>query len=278
MLARAPLLSSADVLVYAGGPATDAQRTHWRELVRMLPTRNSTIVFNAFNPGYQSGAKYAMAIALRSGWFSAYDWIVRLNPDVMVWDEATLTGFMYNKSASFDGVFANCGRKGCCGKKGGCPPYGPGCTAALMHSDFFAVRPTMVRQDDFSCWNTSGGDTGIPPGARSDDVFTPDPSDPCAKFMRGAAGHAEEQATRAFAPIVARRADAWLSASNPRMHCHIRAGGVYHMFEGTRRREHKHDRLLCDADCSAWTDRAAGAKWVRHRHPAGVVTEQIRSR
>ena len=92
----------------------------------------------------------------------------------------------------YEGIFANCGRQGCCGS-GDCPLDGPGCTRAVTHTDFFAMRPEAVRPDAFSCWNTSSTG-GIPFDARPDEAFRPDPSGPCAAFSEGAAAHAEEQA------------------------------------------------------------------------------------
>ena len=192
MLAHAPLLRTADVLVYAGGPAAavPAARLSWESIVNALPNRNATIFFSSFNPGYQDGAKYAMHVALTSGWFDAYEWVVRINPDVMVFDESRLTlamaGLFGPSPGRYEGVFASCRRNKPC--------YGRGCehgliqtgaslaavpqplsrafvTASSLHAtartdahrsplcapraDVLAVRPDVAPRDAFACWRTS---------------------------------------------------------------------------------------------------------------------------
>ena len=132
MLAHAPLLRTADVLVYAGGPAAavPAARLSWQSIVNALPNRNATIFFSVFNPGYQDGAKYAMHVALTSGWFDAYEWVVRINPDVMVFDESRLTlamaGLFGPSPGRYEGVFASCRRNKPC--------YGRGCEHGLIQT------------------------------------------------------------------------------------------------------------------------------------------------
>ena len=95
-----------------------------------LPNRNATIFFSVFNPGYQDGAKYAMHVALTSGWFDAYEWVVRINPDVMVFDESRLTlamaGLFGPSPGRYEGVFASCRRNKPC--------YGRGCEHGLIQT------------------------------------------------------------------------------------------------------------------------------------------------
>ncbi len=36
------------------------------------------------NPGYQEGAMLALSVAGGNRWFRPYDWVIRLNPDVLI--------------------------------------------------------------------------------------------------------------------------------------------------------------------------------------------------
>jgi hypothetical protein len=56
-------------------------------------------------------------------WFDEYDWVIRLNPDVLILDDKWLLEIMRN--SSIDGIFQDC-------------------TVCLLHTDFFAVRPRAV--------------------------------------------------------------------------------------------------------------------------------------
>jgi len=254
MLAHAPLLRTADVLVYAGGPAAavPAARLSWESIVKALPNRNATIFFSSFNPGYQDGAKYAMHVALTSGWFDAYEWVVRINPDVLVFDESRLTlamaGLFGPSPGRYEGVFASCRRNKPC--------YGRGCEHGLIQTDVLAVRPDVVPRDAFACWNSS-----VPR------------SDPECGFARnGAESHAEEQATRAFRPIVQRRADAWLNLNHTSGSlCRINTGGLRHV--DTHKRPS--DRLLCAKACPVWK---AADPWQRFVELSQHLTRKRRAK
>jgi hypothetical protein len=60
-----------------------------------------------YNPGYHAGAIKVMLDGLHEGWFNAYDWVIRLNPDTMVYDDSRLAQAMNNKQYAV--VLANCG-------------------------------------------------------------------------------------------------------------------------------------------------------------------------
>jgi len=241
MLAHAPLLRTADVLVYAGGPAAavPAARLSWESIVKALPNRNATIFFSTFNPGYQSGAKYAMHVALRSGWFGGYDWVVRMNPDVMVLNETELARPV--SSAQYAGVFANCAHSHSCRE--------PGCVRGIIQTDIFAVRPTAFDHGAFACWNTSS--TRIKASRQHGGPLCD--------------GRAEDQAKAAFRPIVMRGADYWLNPGKPSYKCRIDSHGLRHV--NMRR---PGDEQLCDARCSAWSApsfRASDSSRPRRRRP-----------
>ena len=46
-------------------------------------------------------------VSLRQGWFDSYDWVIRVNPDVIIYDERPLLALM--RQPRTEGVFANCG-------------------------------------------------------------------------------------------------------------------------------------------------------------------------
>mmetsp|Transcript_17696 Transcript_17696/g.39229 ORF Transcript_17696/g.39229 Transcript_17696/m.39229 type:complete len:140 (-) Transcript_17696:464-883(-) len=72
-----------------------------------------------------------MGDAVDNGWFAPYDWIVRLNPDVLIRDDEFLLRTMRNESV--DGIFAMCPNPG------------------RVHTDFFAVRPKVIAEGAFHC-------------------------------------------------------------------------------------------------------------------------------
>mmetsp|Transcript_16854 Transcript_16854/g.23657 ORF Transcript_16854/g.23657 Transcript_16854/m.23657 type:complete len:223 (-) Transcript_16854:99-767(-) len=95
----------------------------------MEPLRfRNFFVKHAKNPGYQQGAIQAVVDGFgpkghQEKWFDGYDWVVRLNPDVLILQDEWLHETMLNSSV--DGIFGEC--------KGG-----------QIHTDFFAVRPQAV--------------------------------------------------------------------------------------------------------------------------------------
>jgi hypothetical protein len=84
------------------------------------------------NPGYQEGANLAFVEGLANGWFCNYEWVIRLNPDVIVRNDSWLLARM--NESDVHGVFVDCYDRGCAQK----------CLSGLIHSDFFAFRPNRV--------------------------------------------------------------------------------------------------------------------------------------
>jgi len=56
----------------------------------------------------QTGAMVCLDAAERRGWFSTYDWVIRLNPDVIIRDDGFLRKAMAHEDV--DAVFANCNK------------------------------------------------------------------------------------------------------------------------------------------------------------------------
>jgi hypothetical protein len=152
---RNEILRNADVLVHAGAHFDEVNHVRgWSKgqawvnvsatppelyyelysALRSLPNRNVTIRY-MHNPGYHTGAVKTMIDGLEGGWFDAYDWVIRLNPDVMIYDETRLARAMLN--TSIYAVLSNCGL------------VDDGNHITIM-SDFFAFRPSMV---NYKKWN-----------------------------------------------------------------------------------------------------------------------------
>ncbi|EWM20359.1 hypothetical protein Naga_100877g2 [Nannochloropsis gaditana] len=86
------------------------------------------------NPGYQEGAMLAMTEAYRNHWFDGYEWVIRVNPDVLIRNDTFLLEGM--RDPGIEGIFADCLDKPC--------PTGKNCSDRLIHTDFFAIRPDAV--------------------------------------------------------------------------------------------------------------------------------------
>ena len=128
-LTRSPtLLGSSDVLFFTTTAPT-------QDIVSLFgPNRVRVELYT--NPGYQEGAILALTTAVRKGWFNGYDWVVRLNPDVIIRDETWLVQTMQDPGV--DGIFTDCYSRPCTSH----------CTGNIAHTDFFVVRPRALRNVD----------------------------------------------------------------------------------------------------------------------------------
>ena len=87
-----------------------------------------SMIWSSHNPGYQEGAIYAVALAPRRGWFDSYEWVIRVNPDVVFEDASYLEARLHDRNTS--AVLAECGKR--VGEK--------------IHTDFFAARPRIMNR------------------------------------------------------------------------------------------------------------------------------------
>lgn len=94
----------------------------------------------AENPGYQEGAILAMTEAFKRQWFDPYDWVIRLNPDVMIRNDSFLLEQIGNDGV--DGIFADCWDVPC--------PEQKRCEGRKIHTDFFAFRPNSLPITSFA--------------------------------------------------------------------------------------------------------------------------------
>lgn len=116
-------LRDADLVLHAPTkllPDDLAKFQHMRHItVRVSDTvgKKQAGAIKSFKEGF--GSK-----GFHQGWFKHYDWVIRLNPDVLFMDASWILHTMQN--ASIDGIFQRCL---------------PGCR---INTDFFAVRPQAV--------------------------------------------------------------------------------------------------------------------------------------
>jgi len=82
LIQKSTLLRNADVLVFLGGKVSPSFLTEWTTTLQQLHI-NATLQYNPANPGYQKGAMKAAHALFQNGWWKGYDWIIRLNPDVL---------------------------------------------------------------------------------------------------------------------------------------------------------------------------------------------------
>lgn len=172
LLRKSPLFRSSDFMMFV--TESSDEKLNVTRIERVFSGVRLT-VHSRPNPGYNEGAVLAMTEAFELGWFDRYDWVVRVNSDVLIRDHTFLAELFDDETN--DGVFADCLDKPC--------PAGRGCVDRLIHTDFFAVRPRAVPRNAF---------TAVP-GART--------------------MNAEVLATKAFNSVIANGTDAWVPGAGP---------------------------------------------------------------
>lgn len=151
-VAKSPLLQHSEVLVYDNHalPLPYNLTTHQvMEAVFGKTNSNITIVHSTVTEK-QLGAHQAMIDAFAKGWFTPYDWIIRLGPDAMILNDTFL---VENVLRQHDPVDAILGRCGCTPTKQilrGCESLDGALIPAWINTDFHMFRPTAV-----SSWGNS---------------------------------------------------------------------------------------------------------------------------
>jgi len=138
LIQQSTLLSTADVLVYLGGIVTPAFLQQWQAVLQKLPV-NATLRYDELNPGYQQGAMRGMHEMLANGWWKGYDWVIRLNPDVLIYNDSYLRVLMFPLDVRVSAVLANCL---------------PNPASLVVHTDFMVLRSSALPLDAFADWKT----------------------------------------------------------------------------------------------------------------------------
>jgi len=138
LIQQPTLLCTTDVLVYLGGAVKPAFLEECRAALRQLPV-NATLRYQELNPGYQKGAMRGMHEMLANGWGQGYDWVIRLKPNVLIYDDAYMRALMHPPGTRVSAVLANC----------------LGSSASLaVYTDFLALRPSALLANAFANWKT----------------------------------------------------------------------------------------------------------------------------
>mmetsp|Transcript_1367 Transcript_1367/g.2972 ORF Transcript_1367/g.2972 Transcript_1367/m.2972 type:complete len:344 (-) Transcript_1367:163-1194(-) len=129
VLARSKLLQQADVAVFLN-PAEEEKREEAIDVVKATFENNPLTVYLRENQAYATGAVMAMHEAMASNFFDGYDWVIRLNPDVLIRDDAFLTEKMADPEVS--ALLINCSNRG-----------------SKVHTDFFVIKPIVLNANSF---------------------------------------------------------------------------------------------------------------------------------
>ena len=137
LLARGSMLRSAHALVFLGGNTSRRVLEEWKHAVAHLGV-NATLQHDPYNPGYQSGAMRTMRVFLDKQRGRGYDWVIRLNPDTLIYDDTHLAHFFTQRNLT--AVLANCLSN---------------TQSPAIHTDFFAVRPQCIPAGAFADWKSA---------------------------------------------------------------------------------------------------------------------------
>ena len=131
-----PIFQGSDFMMFV---TAEPDRTQIdMELIRSVFARPGITVHVRPNPGYQEGAVLALTAAFEHGWFEGYDWVIQVNPDVLIRNDTFLRQSMANDRIS--GIFVDCLDRPClAGKR---------CLDRQIHTDFFAIRPTAISRGE----------------------------------------------------------------------------------------------------------------------------------
>ena len=135
LIAKSPLLRQVDFMFFVTEPKGQTANV---TLIASAFAGRSVSVRIAENPGYQEGAILALTEAADHGWFDNYDWVIRLNPDVLIRNDTFLRERI--NDVHTHGIFVDCWDKEC--------PTGRNCINRQIHTDFFAVRPSALPPPD----------------------------------------------------------------------------------------------------------------------------------
>ena len=148
-LQNSVLLNTADVTVYLN-PEEKERKEAMNILKHTFRDQNLTIHVHGETEERQSGAMAALSDATREGWFSGYDWVIRVNPDVIIRDDTFILNAMQN-DPNATGLLINCRKT-------------TNTRIPKIHTDFFAIKPEVLPSDAFL----------NPTGRDAEDSFTND--------------------------------------------------------------------------------------------------------
>jgi hypothetical protein len=136
LLSKSPLFKQADFMMYV--TESEDRKVNMTVVDSVFANTGVTLLVRP-NPGYNEGAVLAITEAFQEHWFDAYEWVIRLNADVLIRNDTFLLEQFKDKSAQ--GIFDDCLDVEC--------PEEKNCQGRLIHTDFFAVRPDALPANAF---------------------------------------------------------------------------------------------------------------------------------
>jgi len=130
------LLRSSDVVVHLN-PSNNTVREEGKKLLKATFQNQTITIHDRSNPGYQSGAIAALENAAREGWFKGYDWVIRVNPDVIIRNDTYMLDIMQN-DPNATAILIDCANLN---------PQNP--QNPKVHTDFFAIKPGALAPNTF---------------------------------------------------------------------------------------------------------------------------------
>lgn len=143
LLARSPLLQAADVAVLLNPNDANVRRPAMDLLREVFADHDLTVYLRSYENMHgtegapstavkRTGAIMAIYEAVTEKYFEGYDWVIRVNPDVLIRDDTFFRHTMSDPGLS--ALLINC--VGMSRKK-------------YLHSDFFAVRPEVLVEEEY---------------------------------------------------------------------------------------------------------------------------------
>jgi hypothetical protein len=127
------LLRSSDVMVHLN-PSNDTLREEAKKLLKETFQNQMITIHDRSNLKKQAGAKAALEDAAKEGWFKGYDWVIRVNPDVIIRNDTYILDVMQN-DPNATAILINCAHFN---------PQNP-----KVHTDFFAIKPGALAPNTF---------------------------------------------------------------------------------------------------------------------------------
>jgi hypothetical protein len=141
LMAYSPLLSNAHITIFANNHTQ--QPSHDMDQMQSLfihnpsfqfkfleeDTINHTNVYLNKDKKLQMGANLGLELASKNEWFKPYEWMIRINPDVLIRNSDWIIETM--KNTTIDAIFMMC-------------------VSRKVHTDFFAVRTSLFNHSTFS--------------------------------------------------------------------------------------------------------------------------------
>lgn len=129
-LEHVPLLRHSDIVIYLNPDENEEDPDKLSTAMKLLKQtfyNQNLHVHIRNNKGYDGGAMSAISDAAKEGWFENYDWIFRVNPDVIIRDDSYIQSVMKN-DAEATGILINCVSS----------------MFPIAHTDFFGFQPQAL--------------------------------------------------------------------------------------------------------------------------------------